>query len=259
MFEENYTTMSSASEMSRGSTVRSAAEFLLRSRVDCCLAWVLLILTGPVIFTAWVLVRLTSRGPGFYSQVRLGLGGEHFRIYKLRSMYHDCERETGPRWSTPRDSRVTPLGRVLRSTHIDELPQLLNILRGEMSLVGPRPERPEIAAQLEHALPCYRERLGIRPGVTGLAQIQLPPDTDLQSVRRKLACDLYYIRMNSPWLDLRIVLATAMGILGTPVGLTTTLLRIPSGAVAEKAYRDHSGEMDTIPHGVEPLSRVTMA
>jgi hypothetical protein len=122
-----------------------------------------------------------------------------------------------------------------------------------MSLVGPRPERPEIAAQLEHALPCYRERLQIRPGVTGLAQVQLPPDTDLQSVRRKLACDLYYIRDYSPWLDLRIVLATAMGILGTPVGVTRVLLRIPSGDVAEKAYRDHSGEIDMIPHGVEPL------
>ena len=252
--------MSSVSQTSPGATQQCASEPLMwKSRSDVVIAGILMVLTAPLIFAAWVLVRLTSRGPGFYSQIRLGLGGRHFRIYKLRSMTHDCERETGPRWSTRGDSRVTPFGRFLRSTHIDELPQLLNILRGDMSLVGPRPERPEIAAQLERALPCYRERLQIRPGVTGLAQVQLPPDTDLDSVRRKLACDLYYIRTYSPWLDARIVLATALGILGTPVGVTSALLRIPSGDVVQKAYRDHSDEMDTIPHGIEPIAQVNMA
>ena len=177
--------MSSVSQTSSGATQRCAGEPLMwKSSSDVVIAGILMVLTAPLIFAAWALVRLTSRGPGFYSQIRLGLGGRHFRIYKLRSMAHDCERETGPRWSTRGDSRVTPFGRFLRSTHIDELPQLLNILRGDMSLVGPRPERPEIAAQLERALPCYRERLQIRPGVTGLAQVQLPPDTDLDSVRR---------------------------------------------------------------------------
>ncbi len=252
--------MSSVSQTSPGRTKRSAREPLTwKSSSDVVVAGILMVLTAPLILSAWALVRLTSRGPGFYSQIRLGLGGRHFRIYKLRSMYHDCERETGPRWSTRGDSRVTPLGRFLRSTHIDELPQLLNILCGDMSLVGPRPERPEIAAQLEHALPCYRERLQIRPGVTGLAQVQLPPDTDLDSVRRKLACDLYYIRTYTPWLDLRIVLGTALGILGTPVGITRALLCIPNGDVVERAYRDRSGETDTIPHGVEPIAQVNMA
>ncbi len=133
--------MSSVSQTSPGATQRSAREPLTwKSSSDVVIAGILMVLTAPLIFAAWVLVRLTSRGPGFYSQIRLGLGGRHFRIYKLRSMTHDCERETGPRWSTRGDSRVTPFGRFLRSTHIDELPQLLNILRGDMSLVGPRPE-----------------------------------------------------------------------------------------------------------------------
>jgi lipopolysaccharide/colanic/teichoic acid biosynthesis glycosyltransferase len=111
--------------------------------MDLVLASILLILTATVIVTAMLLIRLTSRGPSLYSQVRLGHGGRSFTIYKLRTMYHDCERLTGPRWSTPGDPRVTPVGRILRKTHIDELPQLWNILRGEMSLVitsgGPVP------------------------------------------------------------------------------------------------------------------------
>jgi lipopolysaccharide/colanic/teichoic acid biosynthesis glycosyltransferase len=264
--EEEYNTMSSVSEMSRSTIGRSAAEPLLwKLWFDIALACVLMFLTGPVILAAWVLVRLTSRGPGFYNQIRLGLGGRHFRIYKLRSMYDDCERDTGPRWATHRDSRVTPIGRVLRATHIDELPQLWNILRGEMSLVGPRPERPEIVPQLERALPCYRERLEVRPGVTGLAQVQLAPDSDLGSVRRKLACDLYYIRRVSPWLDLRIILATALNLLGIPSTVTRQILRIPGGDVVERAYRKRSdetapsGEMDTLPQGIESLTRVNTA
>jgi lipopolysaccharide/colanic/teichoic acid biosynthesis glycosyltransferase len=200
-----------------------------KSATDLILASVLLILTAPVIVTAMVLIRLTSRGPSIYSQVRLGRGGRRYTIYKIRTMYHDCERLTGPRWSTPGDPRVTPVGRILRATHIDELPQLWNILRGEMSLVGPRPERPEIVADLETMLPCYRDRLRVRPGVTGLAQVQLAPDTDIESVRRKLACDLYYITRVGPWLDLRLIIGTALGVMGTPPRVTCGLLRIPRG------------------------------
>ena len=143
-----------------------------------------------------------------YCQIRLGLNGRRFTIYKIRSMYHDCERVTGPRWSMPGDKRVTWIGKLLRATHIDELPQLWNIIRGDMSLVGPRPERPEIVVTLELAIPCYQHRLQVRPGVTGLAQVQLPPDTDLESVRRKVAYDLYYIEHSSLWLDIRLIVAT---------------------------------------------------
>ena len=151
-----------------------------------------------------LLVRLTSRGPAVYTQKRLGYNGRVFTIYKIRTMYLGSEPD-GARWSLPGDPRVTPVGRFLRWSHLDELPQLLNVLRGEMSLIGPRPERPEIVAQLEKSLPEYRLRLLVRPGVTGLAQVLQPPDTDLNSVRRKLNFDMYYISRMSPWLDVRIV------------------------------------------------------
>jgi lipopolysaccharide/colanic/teichoic acid biosynthesis glycosyltransferase len=219
----------------------------------------LLVPALPLMLAAMALVCLTSRGWPIYTQTRLGVGGRRYKIYKIRSMYQDCERLTGARWSTPNDPRVTPVGRFLRLTHIDELPQLLNVLRGEMSLVGPRPERPELATQIEKALPCYRERLAVRPGVTGLAQVQLPPDIDLEGVRRKLACDLYYIQKVSFWLDLRIVIATALGVFGTPFHVNRALLRIPAVDVVTAAFRDQSGEMDTIPLGVEPLTHANPA
>jgi lipopolysaccharide/colanic/teichoic acid biosynthesis glycosyltransferase len=188
----------------------------------------MLVLAAPFVLIALVLVRLTSRGPAFYSQVRLGLNGRPFRIYKIRTMWHECERATGPRWSVPGDPRVTPVGRLLRATHVDELPQLWNVFRGEMSLVGPRPERPVIAAELERAIPDYAERTNVRPGVTGLAQIQLAPDTDLESVRRKLACDMHYIRSRTLGLDLRLLAGTLAHVLGVPFALTQRLLAIPS-------------------------------
>ena len=215
-----------------------------KSVMDRILAVALLVLTLPVMVVAIVLVRLTSRGPAIFRQARLGLDGRPFTIYKIRTMYRDCERPTGPRWLTPGDPRVTPIGRILRARHIDELPQICNILGGAMSLVGPRPERPEIVGQIEQALPAYRERLQVLPGITGLAQVQLGPDSDIESVRRKLACDLYYIRRGDAWLDLRIMVATAFEILGVPARVACELLRIPGVEVAEAEYRDRSGGMD---------------
>src|SRR5262249_30634369 len=152
------------------------------------------------------------------------------------------ERGTGAIWSTPGDSRVTPLGRILRETHIDELPQLWNVIRGDMSLVGPRPERPEFVTQFEKAFPCYQDRLLVRPGVTGLAQVQLPPDVDLESVRAKLACDLCYLHQMSGWLDLRILLCTCCSAVGIPFTLSGRLLRIPQGSTVEEVYRDLSAK-----------------
>jgi lipopolysaccharide/colanic/teichoic acid biosynthesis glycosyltransferase len=188
----------------------------VKAALDFVVAAILLVLAGPVILVCMVLVKLTSRGPALYSQTRLGKDGRLFRIYKIRSMTHDCERSSGARWSLPGDPRVTPVGRVLRATHLDELPQLWNILRGDMSLVGPRPERPEFVVRLEKDIPQYRERLRVRPGVTGLAQVQLPPDTDLASVRRKVACDLTYVRHLGWWLDVRILVLTALHLFGVP-------------------------------------------
>jgi lipopolysaccharide/colanic/teichoic acid biosynthesis glycosyltransferase len=205
---------------------------------DFVAAAVLLILTAPLILLGALLVKLTSRGPAFYLQTRLGRGGRLYSIFKLRTMRHNCERLTGAKWATANDPRVTPIGRFLRRTHLDELPQLLNVLLGQMSLVGPRPERPEIASKLETSLPAYRERLLVRPGMTGLAQVQLPPDSDLSSVRRKLAHDLYYIRSLSFWLDLRILLGTMFYLMRMPVNTLRWLLRLPGGTAVESAYEE---------------------
>jgi lipopolysaccharide/colanic/teichoic acid biosynthesis glycosyltransferase len=200
----------------------------------------LLVLTGPLILLSALLVKLTSYGPAFYTQTRLGRGGRPYTIYKLRTMTHNCEHQSGVRWATPDDPRITRLGRFLRRSHIDELPQLWNVLKGDMSLVGPRPERPEFVPALEQALPHYRQRLLVRPGVTGLAQIQLPADTDLESVRRKLAYDLFYVRQASFWLDFRILAGTAFKMIGTPFPFLRKLCRMPSVEVIEDAYRNLS-------------------
>jgi lipopolysaccharide/colanic/teichoic acid biosynthesis glycosyltransferase len=212
----------------------------LKRATDLAVGSLLALLAIPVTVAAMILVRLTSRGPAIYTQVRLGRGNRPYTIYKIRSMVLDCESETGPRWSTKGDSRITPVGRILRSTHIDELPQLWNVLRGEMSLVGPRPERPAIAAELALVIPCYGDRMQLRPGMTGLAQVQLPPDACLADVKRKLACDLYYIRHADFWLDLRILLSTASYVMGIPFNATRALLRVPSGEIVEAAYRSRS-------------------
>src|SRR4051794_6104443 len=121
---------------------------VVKETADTVLAAVLLVLTGPLILFLMALVRLTSDGPGLYAQVRMGLGGRHYRIYKIRTMSHNCELKSGPKWSTAGDPRVTGLGRWLRRSHLDELPQLWNVVRGDMSLIGPRPERPEFVQQL---------------------------------------------------------------------------------------------------------------
>lgn len=174
----------------------------------------LLIVALPVIAVAVLAVRATSRGAGIYTQTRLGRGGRHFTIYKVRTMRLDAEAGTGPVWATQNDPRVTLLGRILRKLHIDELPQLWNVVRGDMRLVGPRPERPEIAANLRLVIPGYDGRLAVKPGLTGLAQIHLPPDETVRSVRRKLGYDLAYVRGASAVVDARILVCTALKIVG---------------------------------------------
>jgi lipopolysaccharide/colanic/teichoic acid biosynthesis glycosyltransferase len=187
-------------------------------RIKLVIEWVaaliLLVLAAPMLAVLAGLVKLASRGPAFYTQIRLGQHGRPFKIYKLRTMTHRCETATGPVWSVENDLRVTRLGRYLRDTHLDEIPQLWNILRGHMSLIGPRPERPEIAVQIERALPEFRKRLLVRPGITGLAQVCLRPDSDLDSVSRKLAHDLQYLHKMSAILDVRIMLSTVLHLVG---------------------------------------------
>jgi len=209
--------------------VKTAAEFVF--------ALLLLAMTAPLILLGVVLVKLTSRGPALYLQTRVGYGGRPFTIYKLRTMVRDSESLSGACWSKPGDARITAVGRWLRRTHIDELPQLWNVLRGDMGLIGPRPERPEFVPQLEQAIPLYRARLGVRPGLSGLAQVQLPPDTDLESVRLKLAYDLYYLRNASWWLDLRIHLATGFHMLGVPFSLIRKTFAFAERQTIEQSYR----------------------
>ncbi len=182
--------------------------------VDFVVAAGLLVALAPLIEAAWAAVRLTSRGPGVYTQRRVGRGGRVFTIYKLRTMYHECESLTGPRWSIPGDPRITPLGRVLRDLHVDELPQLWNVLRGDMALVGPRPERPEIVRQLREVLPGYDRRHTVRPGITGFAQIHLPPDTCVRSVRAKLAYDRFWVANRTLRLDAVVIGCTALKLFG---------------------------------------------
>ncbi|MGE3807393.1 MAG: sugar transferase [Gemmataceae bacterium] len=195
--------------------------------LEAVVALVLLALLSPVILLACLLIKATSRGPAFYTQKRLGLNGKPFTIIKLRTMTHNCEAATGAVWCTARDPRITRIGALLRATHIDEFPQLINILLGQMSLIGPRPERPEIVARLENDVAGYRDRLVVRPGITGLAQVQLPPDVDLDGVRKKLLCDRYYIDHFSAWLDVRIALATGLFLFAVPLAWSRRLLRIP--------------------------------
>jgi lipopolysaccharide/colanic/teichoic acid biosynthesis glycosyltransferase len=167
-----------------------------------------LIISLPMIFVLVLIIRCTSKGPGIFKQLRVGLHGQTFMIYKLRTMRNDAERETGPVWTQHGDNRVTPLGRIMRKLHLDEFPQLFNVLKGEMTLVGPRPERPEFVQRLALRIPGYMKRLDVPPGITGLAQLNLPPDSDLNSVRRKQALDLEYAAHANLWLDLRLLVAT---------------------------------------------------
>lgn len=204
--------------------------------VDFLLGLIFLLLIAPVMLLAALLVKLTSSGPAFYSQTRIGKNGKPFTILKLRTMYHNCESTSGPRWSTPGDSRITPLGRLLRRAHIDEFPQLWNVVRGDMALVGPRPERPEFIPSLTKALPHYPGRLLVRPGMTGLAQVQLPADSDLESVRRKLAYDLYYVRHVGLWLDLRILAGTLCYLLRMPIHLLPQFGLVPQRRIIEETY-----------------------
>ena len=184
-----------------------------KSVFDRSVAFVGIVLTAPLMGILVLLVQRTSKGPAIYSQLRIGYQGKLFYLYKFRSMYQDCEKKTGPVWAAQNDARVTPMGKFLRKSYLDELPQLFNVLFGQMSLVGPRPERPEIAAKLRSVFPDdYYKRLLVPPGITGLAQIRLPADLDIDDVLRKVHYDLLYIRRMSLWLDIKLILGTVVRI-----------------------------------------------
>jgi lipopolysaccharide/colanic/teichoic acid biosynthesis glycosyltransferase len=210
----HHSTSATARPRQASNALSSPAYFRWKAILDRVFATLLLLLGLPLIALLVLLVRLSSRGPGIYRQVRVGRDGRRFSMYKIRTMRHDAELATGPVWTqTTHDPRITPIGRVLRKFHLDEVPQLLNVVKGEMSMVGPRPERPEFVRVLAESIPGYRNRLAVLPGITGLAQLNLPPDSDLNSVRCKLALDCEYIRQAGPWLDARLFLCTGLRML----------------------------------------------
>ena len=198
----------------------------VRRVINFVVALALIALSAPVMLMIAVLVRVTSRGPVIYKQPRVGLdrrrdrgagplnpnrvtdmGGRIFTIYKFRTM-HVSGPDQPQKWASAHDDRITPIGRVLRSFRLDELPQLFNVLKGDMNIVGPRPEQPQIFADLREDVRHYPTRQRVLPGITGLAQVSLPYDTDILDVKRKVKLDLEYIRRRSPGEDLLIMAKT---------------------------------------------------
>ncbi|HTM01187.1 MAG TPA: sugar transferase [Candidatus Omnitrophota bacterium] len=235
------------SEMKEGTTMANAQGFAdvrpngriysrLKRALDILSSGIGLIILLPIFLLVAIAIKIDSRGPILYAQERVGKNrrrrprraadpasgprpgapdrrktdcyGRVFEIYKFRSMVADAEKHTGPVWATQKDARVTRVGKVLRKTRLDETPQLWNVLRGDMSLVGPRPERPNFVISLARTLPDYPARCQALPGVTGLAQVKWRYDTSIETVNRKLQYDLYYLRYGRLLLDLKIMAAT---------------------------------------------------
>jgi len=185
----------------------------LRRGLDIAGSLGLLLFTLPLLLVTAAAIRLDSPGPVLYRQERVGRGGRVFTLYKFRSMRVDAEAAGAPRWASRRDDRVTRVGRLIRLTRIDEIPQALNVLAGDMSLVGPRPERPAFVEQLARAIPHYDDRAVVRPGITGWAQVNYPYGASVEDARMKLAYDLYYVKHRSLFLDLLILVATVRVVL----------------------------------------------
>ena len=180
---------------------------------SAALAFVSAVLILPVMGLAALAVKLSSRGPVLFRQARVGRNGRVFTLYKFRSMYTNAEAETGAVWASKDDPRVTPVGRWLRLLRIDEMPQLWNVLRGEMSIVGPRPERPEFVKVLAEKIPYYRQRHCVKPGITGWAQVSHKYGDSVEDTITKLEYDLYYIKHISPTLDAYVLFQTLKTVL----------------------------------------------
>ena len=168
----------------------------------------ILISSLPIIIISGIFIWLNDRGPIFYTQNREGLYGRNIKIVKLRTMKINAEEE-GPQWSTKNDKRVTNIGKILRRTRIDELPQILSVIKGEMSLIGPRPERPEFNKEFNELIPNYYLRTYAKPGLSGWAQVNYPYGASLEDTKNKLSYDFYYIRNFSFWIDFLILFKTA--------------------------------------------------
>jgi exopolysaccharide biosynthesis polyprenyl glycosylphosphotransferase len=192
--------------------IMSPAAKLTKRLMDVVISLLTLIILFPFLVIVSLLIKLTSKGPVLYKQVRIGKGGREFVMIKFRSMIENAE-EYGPSWSGESDPRITPFGRILRKTYLDEFPQLVNVLKNEMSLIGPRPERPYFVEQLKNEIPYYYKRLSIKPGITGWAQIKHKYDSSLEDVKTKIQYDFYYIENMSLKLDFKILINTIIVVL----------------------------------------------
>lgn len=185
----------------------------LKRVFDILVSLLILVITSPILIITSIAIKLDSKGPIFFKQERMGQNGKVFNILKFRSMINDAEKYTGPVWSQKDDPRVTRVGKIVRKMRIDEIPQMYNVLKGEMSLVGPRPERPYFVEKLSQEIPYYKRRLKVRPGITGWAQVKHKYDESIEDVKVKLRYDLFYIENMSIRMDFKIMLRTILVVL----------------------------------------------
>ena len=193
--------------------VQDGVRTAVKRAFDIVMSSLLLLLASPIMLVTAIAIKLDSRGPLIYRQERVGLGGRPFMCLKFRSMRVDAEKDGVARWATKNDSRITRVGAFIRKCRIDELPQLISVLRGEMSLVGPRPERPSFVQQLQAEIPFYDIRHSVKPGVTGWAQVRYSYGASVEDARRKHQFDLYYVKNHSLFLDLLVLVETVSVVL----------------------------------------------
>lgn len=187
-----------------------AWEAQIKRLMDIFVSFCVLAFGAPVALVVATIIKATSSGPAVYKQVRVGRNGKTFTMLKFRSMYEDAEKRAGPQWAKENDPRITPVGRFIRKTRLDEIPQFVNVLKGEMSLVGPRPERPFFVEQLKKEIPWYVRRIKMKPGITGWAQVKHKYDETIDDVKQKVLYDLYYFENMSIVLDVKIILRTVL-------------------------------------------------
>ncbi len=187
-------------------------EKVAKRLIDIIVSLIVLILGLPLWLLVAILIKIDSKGPVIYKQERVGKDGKIFTLYKFRSMFENAEALTGPTWATKNDPRVTRVGRILRKLHLDEIPQFFNVLKGDMSLIGPRPERPVFVERLSKEIPLYKRRLKVKPGITGWAQVKYKYDESIEDVKKKLQYDLFYIENMSLRMDFKIIAYTILHI-----------------------------------------------
>ena len=205
--ERNYTTVTSSPIFVDLKTARFYGK-KFKAIFDFFLAVILLTVSAPFLVIISLLVKLDSKGPIFFRQIRLGKNSQQYSLIKFRTMVQNAEQKSGPIWTKENDSRITSIGKWLRRFYLDEIPQLINVLKGEMSIIGPRPERPFFVKKLIREYPYYLDRLSIKPGMTGFAQINQSYDRNINDVRKKLEFDCFYIEHLSFMLDLKILMKT---------------------------------------------------